>query len=75
MHDLPNQHREVAARAIWVPDVSFNTNFNTSTTLHKIIKRFYSSIQYNKIVGMLGLDLRKAFDTVNHNFFFLITTL
>ena len=38
----------------------------TQTSLHKLFENFYLVIQNSKIIGMLALDLRKAFDTVNH---------
>ena len=44
----------------------FHENHSTQTSLHKLLENFYSDIENGKIIGMLALDLRKAFDTVNH---------
>ena len=44
----------------------FRKNHSTQTSLHKLLENFYSDIENGKIIGMLALDLRKAFDTVNH---------
>ena len=44
----------------------FRKNHSTQTSIHKLLKNFYSDIENGKIIGMLALDLRKAFDTVNH---------
>ena len=30
------------------------------------MESFYPNIQYGKIVGVLALDMRKAFDMANH---------
>ena len=44
----------------------FRKNHSTETSLHKLLDNFYSDIENGRIIGMLALDLRKAFDTVNH---------
>ena len=44
----------------------FRKNHSTQTSLHKLLENFYSDIENGKIIGMLALDLRKAFDKVNH---------
>ena len=44
----------------------FRKNHFTQTNLHKLLENFYSDIESGKSIGMLALDLRKAFDTVNH---------
>ena len=44
----------------------FRKNHSTQTSLHKLLENFYSDIESGKIIGMLALDLWKAFDTVNH---------
>ena len=44
----------------------FRKNHSTQTSLHKLLENFYSDIENGKIIGMLALDLRKGFDTVNH---------
>ena len=43
----------------------FRKKHSTQTSLHKLLENFYSDIENGKIIGMLALDLRKAFDTVN----------
>ena len=44
----------------------FRKYHSTQTSLHKLKENFSSNIQDLKIVGMLALELRKTFDTVNH---------
>ena len=44
----------------------FRKNHSTQTSLHILLENFYSDIENGKIIGMPALDLRKAFDTVNH---------
>ena len=44
----------------------FPKNHSTQTSLHKLLQNFYSDLENGKIIGMLALDLRKVFDTVNH---------
>ena len=39
---------------------------STQKKRHKLMESVYSNIQDGKIVDMLDLDLRKAFDTANH---------
>ena len=34
--------------------------------MHKLIENFYSDNENGKIIGMLALELQKAFDTVNY---------
>ena len=41
-------------------------NHSTQTSLHKLIENLYSNIKNWETIGMLALDLRKAFNTVNH---------
>ena len=47
----------------------FRKNHSTQTSLHTFLANFYSDLDNGKIIGMLALDLRKAFDIVNHKFF------
>ena len=44
----------------------FRKNHSTQTSLHKLLENFYSDIENGKNIGMLALNLPKAFDTVNH---------
>ena len=44
----------------------FRKTYSTQTSLHKLLENFYLDIESGKMIGMLALDLRKAFDTVNH---------
>ena len=44
----------------------FRKYHSTQTSLHKLKENLSSNIQDLKIVGMLALELRKTFDTVNH---------
>ena len=44
----------------------FRKNHSTQTSLHKLLEYFYLDIENGKIIGMLALDLWKAFDTVNY---------
>ena len=46
---------------VWVPK-----NHWTQTSLHKLTEQLYQGIYDGKIIGMKALDLRKAFDTVDH---------
>ena len=51
-----------ADRAIWFLQKSFHSN----KPMHKLIENFYSDNENGKIIGMLALELQKAFDTVNY---------
>ena len=44
----------------------FHKNHSTQTSLHKLLENCYSDLENGKIIRMLALDLRKAFDRVNH---------
>lgn len=44
----------------------FREKHSTQTSLHFLTEKFYNSLNNNEIIGMIALDLRKAFDTVNH---------
>ena len=44
----------------------FRQMHSTQTSLHRIIEKFYTEIHSGRVVGMVALDLRKAFDTVDH---------
>ena len=45
----------------------FRKIHSTQTSLHRIMEHFYSKLQNGELVGMIALDLRKAFDTVDHH--------
>lgn len=40
---------------------------STQTSLHRLIEYFYMDIHNGQVAGMVALDLRKAFDTVDHS--------
>ena len=42
----------------------FRKKFSTQTSLHRLTEFIYESL--SKVVGMVALDLQKAFDTVDH---------
>ena len=44
----------------------FRKHHSTQTSLHNIIEDIYNSTNGGGQVGLVALDLRKAFDTVNH---------
>ena len=44
----------------------FRPRHSTQTSLHLILEDLYSGIHQGNLVGMVALDLRKAFDTVDH---------
>ena len=44
----------------------FRKKFSTQTSLHRLTEYIYKSLDNGKIVGMVALDLQKAFDTVDH---------
>ena len=44
----------------------FQTNFSTSHAILDIITHAYDNININQLTGLFFLDLKKAFDTVNH---------
>jgi len=45
----------------------FRKKFSTQTSLHRLTEFIYESLNNSKIVGMVALDLQKAFDTVDHS--------
>ena len=44
----------------------FRKSHSTQTSLLRMTERVYSSLNSGHFVGMVALDLKKAFDTVNH---------
>ena len=44
----------------------FRKKFSTQTSLHRLTEFLYNSLNNSKIIGMVALDLQKAFDTVDH---------
>ena len=44
----------------------FRKKFSTQTSLHRLTEFVYESLSNSKVVGMVALDLQKAFDTVDH---------
>ena len=44
----------------------FRKKHSCQTSLHRVTEYVFSAIQRKKLVGLVALDLRKAFDTVNH---------
>jgi len=44
----------------------FRLMHSTQTSLHRILEKFHAEIHSGRVVGMVALDLRKAFDTVDH---------
>ena len=45
----------------------FRKHHSTQTSLHFILEDFYKGLYDGHFIGMIALDLRKAFDTVNHS--------
>jgi hypothetical protein len=45
----------------------FRKSRSTQTSLHRIIEQFYAKMHNGEVIGMIALDLRKAFDTVDHS--------
>ncbi len=45
----------------------FRKNHSTSTCILSLIDRIYKNMDANKLTGVVFLDLKKAFDTVDHN--------
>ena len=43
----------------------FRSGFSTQASLHYIMEHFYENLNNSKLTGIVSLDLRKAFDTVN----------
>ena len=44
----------------------FRPNHSTITELPKIINRWYYNIDISQLNGVVSLDLKKGFDTVDH---------
>ena len=45
----------------------FRQKHSCQTSLHRLTEYFYDKLHEGKVIGMIALDLRKAFDTVNHD--------
>jgi hypothetical protein len=52
---------------IYVNQSGFRPSFSTATALINISEDWYNEIDNGNIIGLCMLDLKKAFDTVNHN--------
>ena len=44
----------------------FRQNFSTQTSLHRLTEDLYNALNKSKVTGLVAIDLKKAFDTVNH---------
>ena len=44
----------------------FRPKHSTQTSLHRLTEFIFNELHQGKITGMVALDLKKAFDTVNH---------
>ena len=45
----------------------FRKKHSCQTSLHRLHEQLYDDLFNGKVVGLVALDLRKAFDTVDHN--------
>ena len=45
----------------------FRKKHSCQTSLHRLNEKLYSELESGKMVGLVALDLKKAFDTVNHS--------
>ena len=45
----------------------FRKNHSTSTCILKLLDDIYYNMESNKLTGVVFLDLKKAFDTVDHD--------
>ena len=45
----------------------FRPKHSTQTSLHRFTEFVFDKLHQGKIIGMVALDLKKAFDTVNHD--------
>ena len=44
----------------------FRKKHSFQSSLHRPTEQFYNDLYVGKVVGMIALDLQKAFDSVNH---------
>jgi len=44
----------------------FRKSFSTQTSLHRLIEEIYEALNSARVVGLVAIDLKKAFDTVDH---------
>ena len=44
----------------------FRKNHSCQTSLHRLKEKLYSELNNGNVVGLVALDLKKAFDTVDH---------
>ena len=44
----------------------FRKKFSTQTSLHRLSESILDALNSSKITGLVAIDIRKAFDTVNH---------
>jgi len=45
----------------------FRKSFSTQTSLHRLTEYIFEALNNSEVVGMVAIDLQKAFDTVNHS--------
>jgi hypothetical protein len=45
----------------------FRKNFSTQSGLHRLTEYIYEALNNSEVVGMVAIDLKKAFDTVDHS--------
>ena len=44
----------------------FRKHFSTQTSLHRLTEEIYEGLNSAKVIGLVAIDLKKAFDTVDH---------
>ena len=49
-----------------VEQSGFRKRHSCQSSLHRLHEQLYKELNEGKVVGLIALDLRKAFDTVNH---------
>ena len=49
-----------------MPNLVLEKKFSTQSSLHRLTEYLYNSLNNSHIVGLVALDLKKAFDTVDH---------
>ena len=59
---LAGSRRQLSA--IWKP--GYRRLYSTETCFLKVIDDWYTGVDPGQMLGMVFVDLKKAFDTVNH---------